>query len=228
MGSNRSRSWWIALGLVAAVALVFGRSCWFGFCNFDDPEYVIDNEHVRSGLTPDSVRWALTSTEHANWFPLVWLSLELDYELWGLRPGGFHLTNLLLHAADTLLLFWLLRRTTVEVGASGCVAALFALHPLHVESVVWITERKDVLSTLFWMLTLLAYASYAERPSVRRYALVAALFALGLMAKPMLVTLPCVMLLLDYWPLRRWESPGGNIAKPAVGWGKRACERRPT
>jgi tetratricopeptide (TPR) repeat protein len=202
---SRSRAWWVAAALVSAVVLLFGRSCWFGFCNFDDPEYVVDNKHVRSGLNWDSVRWAVTSTEHSNWFPLIWLSLELDYELWGFNPAGFHLTNVLLHAANSLLLFWLLMRMTGDIGASGSVAALFAIHPLHVESVVWITERKDVLSTLFWMLTLVAYDWYAVRPSLRRYALVLVLFGLGLMAKQMLVTVPCVLLLLDYWPLGRWQ-----------------------
>lgn len=210
----------IAAGLVVAVIVLFGRSAGFDFCNYDDPDYVIDNEHVRSGLTAESVRWAFTSTEYANWFPLLWLSLELDYQLWGtnsvgqLSAAGFHAINVVLHLANTLLLFWLLRSATGELNASGCVAALFAVHPLHVESVVWVTERKDVLSTLFWMLTLLAYVRYAARPSMLRYSLVAVLLALGLMAKQMLVTLPCVMLLFDYWPLRRWGWPQ---ASPPTG-----------
>lgn len=206
----------IVIGLALLVAVLFGRTTGFGFCNYDDPEYVTENEHVQSGLTADSIRWALTSTEHANWFPLTWLSLELDYELWGvdsvgrLAAGGFHLTNVVLHATNTLLLFWFLRAATANELASGCVAALFANHPLHVESVAWITERKDVLSTLFWMLTLLAYTRYARRPSIRRYLLVVTTFGLGLAAKQMLVTLPCVLLLIDYWPLRRWQPVTGE------------------
>ena len=184
----------------------FTRVATFEFVNIDDPDYVMENPHVQAGLCRESVSWALTSTEYANWHPLTWLSLELDSSLYGVNPCGYHLTNVVLHTANTLLLFWALRAMTGAVARSGCVAALFAIHPLHVESVAWISERKDVLSALFWMLTLLSYAHYAARPSWGRYALVVAPFALGLTAKAMLVTLPCVLLLLDFWPLRRWPS----------------------
>src|SRR5262249_58216680 len=143
-------------------------------------------------------------------------SHQVDYQLYGLSPGGFHRTNLLLHAANVVLLFLVLCRMTNALGRSAVVAALFALHPLHVESVAWVAERKDVLSTLFWMLTLAAYLHYVRRPGARRYLLVVLALGLGLMAKPMLVTLPCVLLLLDYWPLRRWRGAGGATAVTAV------------
>jgi Tfp pilus assembly protein PilF len=177
------------------------------FINYSDPFYVTDNSHVTEGLSTSSARWALTTTYRNNWHPLTWLSLQLDDELYGLNPHGYHLTNLLLHTVNVILLFWVLRRMTGAVGPSALAAALFAIHPLHVESVAWVAERKDVLSTLFWMLTLWAYLRYVERPGVGRYACVALALALGLMAKPMLVTLPFVLLLLDFWPLRRFTSP---------------------
>src|SRR5262249_39294445 len=192
--------------LALATLLVYCRVFDHPFINFDDNEYVSNNQHVQRGLTAADVRWAFTSFDCANWHPLTWLSLQLDHYLYGLRPGGYHATNLMLHIVNTLLLFLILDRMTGLVWRSAVVAALFALHPLHVESVAWVAERKDVLSTLFWMLTLWAYAWYVERPGLGRYLLVLLPFALGLLAKPMLVTLPCVLLLLDYWPFGRWAS----------------------
>lgn len=174
------------------------------FLSFDDPEYVTENEQVQSGLNRSTIRWAFTTFDNSNWHPLTWLSLIADYQLYGLKyPAGYHANNLLLHIANVLLLFGVLRAMTGMVARSAVVAALFAVHPLHVESVAWISERKDVLSTLFWLLTMAGYALYARRPQFSRYLLVVVAFALGLMAKPMLVTLPFVLLLLDYWPLRR-------------------------
>jgi tetratricopeptide (TPR) repeat protein len=170
---------------------------------WDDPEYVLDNVHVAQGLTWQGARWALTSTDAANWHPVTWLSHLLDVQLYGMNAGPQHVTNLLLHIFNTLLLFGLLYRMTEALGRSTFVAGLFAVHPLHVESVAWISERKDVLSTLFWLLTMWAYVAYVRRPGRRRYLLMLLLFALGLMAKPMLVTLPFVLLLLDFWPLQR-------------------------
>ncbi len=194
----------VGVALVAATLLVFCPCFDHPFVNFDDEDYVTQNRHVEAGLTADSIRWAFTTFDCGNWHPLTWLSLQLDRELYGgLKAGGFHLTNVLLHAASTLLLFLVLNRLTSRVGRSAVVAALFALHPLHVEPVAWVAERKGVLSTLFWMLTLAAYLYYVRRPGVRRYLLVALALALGLMAKPMLVTLPFVLLLLDVWPLGR-------------------------
>src|SRR5947208_2936793 len=186
---------------LTAYAPVLGGG--YEFLNIDDDEYVTDNPHVQAGLTSSSLWWALTSFHANNWHPLTWVSLQLDRSVFGPDPWGFHATNLLLHTANVLLLFWALRRLTGSTWRSACVAAFFAVHPLHVESVAWVAERKDVLSTLFWMLTLWAYARYAEQPGPGRYVGVVAAFAVGLLAKPMLVTLPFVLLLLDYWPLGR-------------------------
>jgi Flp pilus assembly protein TadD len=174
--------------------------------NFDDPVYVVDNPHVRTGLSLANFAWAMTSTEAANWHPLTWLSLQLDAQLYGLQPFGFHLTNVVLHSINACLLFIALRAMTGAAGRSAVVAALFAWHPLHVESVAWITARKDVLSTLFWMLTLIAYGAYARRPTWSRYGCIVLFFGLGLLAKPMLVSLPAVLCLLDYWPLDRLKG----------------------
>jgi Flp pilus assembly protein TadD len=197
----------VCVALLALTAGAMGVGCWNGFANYDDNDYVTENRMVKAGLSWSGARWAFTSTHAANWHPLTWLSLELDASLYGPESAwGYHITNLLLHAANVVLLFLALRRLTGAVWRSAAVAALFAVHPAHVESVAWISERKDVLSGLFWMLTMLAYAWYAERPNWRRYLAVAAPFALGLMAKPMVVTLPCVLLLLDYWPLGRLKS----------------------
>jgi hypothetical protein len=178
------------------------------FANYDDPFYVTKNPHVQEGLSPASMRWALTSLSDSNWHPLTWLSLQLDYQVYRLNPVGYHLTNLLLHTANVLLLFWVLQHMTAALLPSALTAALFAIHPLHVESVAWVAERKDVLSTLFWLLTLVAYVRYVEQPGIRRYGWVALALALGLAAKAMIVTLPLVLLLLDFWPLGRLRVPG--------------------
>jgi tetratricopeptide (TPR) repeat protein len=198
----------IALALVALTLAVYAPVRSYGFVNFDDAQYVSRNPEVLRGLTWSGVRWALTATHAGNWHPLTWLSHMLDVQAFGLDAGAFHLTSLALHALNGLLLFWLLRRTTGSLWRSATVAALFAVHPLHVESVAWIAERKDVLSTAFFMLTLLAYVAWVRDRRPARYVLVCALFALGLMAKPMLVTLPFVLLLLDVWPLGRVRRGG--------------------
>ncbi len=173
------------------------------FVSYDDNEYVTENPNVTGGITRESVIWAFTKSHAANWHPLTWLSHMLDCEIYGLNPLGHHITNLLIHIANSLLLFLLLSRMTGAVWRSVFVAAAFALHPIHVESVAWVAERKDVLSGLFWMLTMLAYVRYAERPNIQRYLLVLLAFAMGLMSKPMVVTLPFMLLLLDWWPLDR-------------------------
>lgn len=181
-----------------------------GFVELDDNGYITENAVVQGGLTLKGLAWAFTTLHYANWHPVTWISHMADCQLWGVNPAGHHLTSLFFHIVNALLLFWFLRRATGSVWRSWFVAALFAVHPIHVESVAWIAERKDVLSGCFWMLTMIAYASYAERPRPARYAGVLVLFALGLMAKPMLVTLPFVLLLLDYWPFRRtqgWTIP---------------------
>jgi len=193
----------IAIVLFLATFAVYFQTRQFAFVNFDDPEYVSANAHVRGGLSAANIAWAFTSTESANWFPLTRLSYLLDGELFGSDSGWFHLTSVLIHALAALLLFAFLRRATGAIWSSAFVACVFALHPLHVESVAWVAERKDVLSALFWFLALWGYVRYAERPSAGRYALVAAAFCLGLMAKPMIVTLPLLLMLLDLWPLGR-------------------------
>ena len=195
----------ICLFLVSATFAVYWQVWNYDFINLDDPAYVYKNPHVQAGLSRESIVWAFTTTHAELRMPLTWLSLMLDFELYGLNPGGYHLTNLLLHITNALLLFLVLKRMTGTLWRSGFVAALFALHPLHVESVAWVTERKDVLSTLFWILTLWGYLHYVERPGVKRYLVTVLAFTLGLMAKPTLVTLPCVLLLLDYWPLGRFQ-----------------------
>ena len=194
---------WIYALLFAATVAVYAQAAHFDFVNFDDPDYVTANTHVRGGFTAENIVWAFSSGDAANWFPLTRLSHMLDYQLFGMAAGGHHLTNVLLHALSVLLLFAFLHRATGRQWLSAWVASMFALHPLHVESVAWVAERKDVLSTMFAMLALWCYVRWVKRPSVRGYLLMALAFGLGLMAKPMIVTLPLVMLLLDVWPLGR-------------------------
>ncbi len=193
----------ISLALVLVTFVVFYQVYSFNFINYDDNVYVYENPHVRAGITPESVKWAFSSTYANFWHPLTWLSHMLDWQLFGANPAGHHLTALFFHIANTLLLFIVLKQMTEAPWRSAFVAALFALHPLHVESVAWVTERKDVLSTFFWLLTMWAYVGYVNRPKAVNYLMVILFFVLGMMAKPMLVTLPFVLLLLDYWPLGR-------------------------
>jgi regulator of sirC expression with transglutaminase-like and TPR domain len=197
----------LALAILTVITFWSLKDC--GFINFDDDHYVYENAFVQSGLNWNSIVQAFSSElveRSSNWHPLTWLSLMLDYQIFGLNPHGYHLINLLFHVMNTILLFLILYRMTKKLWPSAFVAALFAIHPLHVESVAWIAERKDVLSTFFWMLTMGAYSYYVEHPGFRRYFLVLLFFILGLMAKPMLVTLPFVLLLLDYWPLQRFQE----------------------
>jgi protein O-mannosyl-transferase len=209
---NQIKTLIICLFLIIAVLLVFGQVGSFDFSNYDDQEYVTKNPRVQSGLTVGSIVWALGATHFANWHPFTWLSYMADYELYGLKAGGYHFTNILFHLINTLLLFFLLKRMTKATGKSAFVAALFALHPLHVESVAWISERKDVLSTFFWLLTIWAYTNYVKLPGVKRYCITLVLFLFGLMSKPMVVTLPFVLILLDYWPLNRFADNQNQAA----------------
>ncbi len=209
--------------LLLAVLVVFAQTINHDFVNFDDDGYVNENPHVRDGLTAEGMAWAFTAFCSDNWHPLTWLSHMLDCQFYGLKPAGHHLTNLLLHAATAVLLFLALRRMTAALWPSAWAATLFAIHPLRVESVAWVAERKDVLSGLFFMLTLWFYTCYAQRPAWGRYWFVVASFALGLTAKPMLVTLPFVLLLLDYWPLRR-QGAGGHAEGTRQGAGGRRTE----
>lgn len=194
---------WVRAGLALLTLAAYLPVLANGFIRFDDPLYVTRNAWVKAGLTWDGFVWALTANVASNWHPLTLLSHMLDCELFGMDPLGHHLTSLLLHTASAVLLFEALRRMTGSVWRSAAVAALFALHPTHVESVAWVAERKDVLSGFFWMLTLLAWERYVREPSPKRYAAVALFLAAGLLSKPMVVTLPFVLLLLDVWPLRR-------------------------
>src|SRR5262249_10745682 len=193
----------ICVFLATITWLVFGQTLRHGFVNYDDPQYVYDNVEVTSGLTLHGLTWAFTHSYFNNWHPLTWLTHMLDWQLYERKAGGHHFTNLLLHTAGVLLLFLVLVQMTGALWRSAFVAAIFAIHPLHVESVAWIAERKDVLSGVFFMLTSGAYIRYIYRQTLGRYAIMWMLFACGLMSKPMLVTLPFVLLLLDYWPLNR-------------------------
>ncbi len=206
-----------ALVLTAAILCAFWPVLGNDFItSYDDERYVTGNRHVQGGLGLAGLSWASTATYAANWHPLTWMSHMLDWQLYGRAPMGHHLTNLLLHVANGLMLFFALHLATGSILRSSIVAALFGVHPLHVESVAWVAERKDVLSTLFWMLAIWAYVRYVTAPSIRRYAVVAGALALGLCAKPMLVTLPFVLLLLDHWPLGRFARGGRGALGPLV------------
>lgn len=206
MVSEKTRNSLIPLLLVLLTLAVYVPVLRHDFINYDDLEYVVNNVHVSGGLTTGNIRWAFSSIYQANWHPLTWLSHMLDVELFGMSPSGHHLTSLLLHIANTLLLHRFLQRTTGFQWRSTFVAALFAIHPLHVESVAWVAERKDLLSTLFFMASLLAYSRYCRKGSLANYLLTLGSFALGLLCKPMLVTLPFLLLLLDYWPMDRFSG----------------------
>ena len=221
--SPEKRNLLVSLLLVVFTLLLYNRANQLAFTNYDDHQYVSENPHVRAGLTWATVKWSLTSIEQANWHPLTWMSHALDCQSFHLNPAGHHFTSVLLHALNVVLLFLLLAWSTRRTGASFLVAALFAVHPMNVESVAWIAERKNVLSTLFFFLTLAAYGWYVLKPGWRRYLVVASLLACGLAAKPMLVTAPFVLLLLDYWPLGRiqkWSAPSDTLTieqSPMVG-----------
>lgn len=212
----------ICLMLALATLSVYWQVRNYEFVMFDDDVYIIENPHVRTGLSLENIAWAFAATYASNWHPLTWLSHMLDVQLYGMHPGQHHLTNVLLHLINTLILFLVLRQMTGKIWQSGFVAALFALHPLHAESVAWVSERKDVLSTFFWFLTMGAYTRYAEKPGMKTYLPVFFCFALGLMSKPMLVTLPFVLLLLDYWPLGRMKhfAPFANENPPRPSFAK--------
>jgi tetratricopeptide (TPR) repeat protein len=200
------RALWVSLSLIAATLIIYANVRLYPFVNSDDPVYL--NAHVLQGLTWNNVRWAFTDATVPYWHPLTFLSHMLDVSLFGTNAGGHHVTNVILHVASTLMLFGLMLQMTGWLGRSAVIAALFGLHPLRVESVAWVAERKDVLSTFFWIATTWAYVRYVHRPRARRYAAVIVLFASGLMAKPMIVTLPFTLLLLDYWPLHRINLDG--------------------
>ncbi len=231
--SQRASFRLICVGLALLSLAVYSRLLTCDFIDFDDPDYVTENQHVLDGLTLNGFAWAFRSTHAVNWHPLTWISHMADCQVYGLSPGGHHFSSLLLHMANTLLLFGVLRRLTGALWRSALVAALFAWHPLHVESVAWVSERKDVLSAFFWFLALGAYGRYAEKSKVQGpksevrgfYLLALLFFVLGLLSKPMVVTLPFVLLLLDYWPLQR--SPELSERSVAVPWSKLVWEKLP-
>jgi len=224
---GRTRTIVIYLFLAAISLVVFGQTIRYDFVNFDDDLYVYNAPAIQAGLTAQGIALAFTSQHARNWHPLATLSHMLDCQLYGLKPGGHHATNVILHIITVLLLFRVLREMTGAVWKSAIVAALFAVHPLHVESVAWVSERKDVLSAMFFLLMLGAYVRYARGPSMTRYLLVAVLFAAGLMSKPMLVSVPAILLLLDYWPLRRFEQPSSTTGKTKiVNSGNQPCTRQ--
>src|SRR5271165_1944407 len=202
----------LCLALFAVTLVFYNPIVHDGFVLLDDVPYILSNPPVRAGLTWDTVKWSFTTFHAGYWHPLTWLSHALDCQLFGLNPAGHHYVSLLFHAANAVLLFLLLLEATGLTWPSLLVAALFALHPVNVESVAWAAERKNVLSMFFFLLAMLAYGRYARRGGPGRYALVALLFILGLMAKPQIITLPCVLLLWDYWPLRRMFAgqPGAS------------------
>ncbi len=210
------RVWLLSAMLVAATLAVYLQAARFNFVMVDDPVYVGDNEHVRQGLSVGNLGWAFTTFHDGNWFPLTWISLMLDASIYGLWPGGYHLTNVLLHTANVLLVFATFTRMTRQMLPSAAVAALFAVHPLHVQSVAWIAERKDVLSMLFGLGSLYAYIAYAQTGKPWRLVLSVLFFLCSLCSKQTFVTLPCVFLLLDVWPMRRWSFAGNNSLSAAV------------
>jgi Tfp pilus assembly protein PilF len=213
--SDRFRVLLICFLLGLTTLIIFEQVRRSDFINYDDTAYVTENQHVRGGLAFNNILWAFAAAYGGNWHPITGLSHMLDCELFGLNPKWHHLVNLLFHAANTMLLFWVLKDMTGALWRSAFVAAAFALHPLHVESVAWVSERKDVLSTMFWLLTMAAYTRYTRFGGAKWYMVALLLFALGLMAKPMLVTLPFLLLLLDYWPLNRLRNKR-DIKNPAL------------
>ncbi|HEY6764644.1 MAG TPA: tetratricopeptide repeat protein [Candidatus Sulfotelmatobacter sp.] len=228
--SPEKQTFVFSLLLIALTLVLYNPANHFSFINYDDNRYVYENVHVRSGLTWTTVKWAFTSFEEANWHPLTWLSHIFDAQLFRMNPAGHHLTSVLLHAVNVVLLFLLLGRSTGRTGPSLFVAALFAVHPINVESVAWIAERKNVLSTMFFLLTIGAYGWYALKPGWKRYLAVTGLLACGLASKPMLVTVPFVLLLLDYWPLHRirgWSPPSDSLAIEQFKVGRVVLEKLP-
>ena len=212
-----------AIGLTVLILFVYGQSLQFDFISFDDDAYIIRNQHVNTGISAANIHWAFTESHSSNWHPVTWISHMLDVDLFGLNAGGHHATNLIFHSLNTLLLLLFFRLVAINQLAATTMAALFALHPMHVESVVWIAERKDMLSTFFMLLTMIAYSRYVRQRTIAAYGLVLLFCALGLMSKTMLVTLPLLLLLLDYYPLKRFDLGNPGTIEPVIlmkrlGW----------
>lgn len=224
---ERGKALWICILLVALVVVIYGQTVRHDFINYDDDSYVTENVHVLNGLNWADVKWAFTTGHTGYAHPVTWLTHQLDAQLYGTWAGGHHLNSLILHAINAVLAFLFFWRTTQKLWPSAFVAAVFAIHPLHVESVAWVAERKDVLSGFFFLLTIHAYARYAARPQPSRYALALGLFALGILSKPMLVTVPCLLLLLDYWPLRRIKDWQPAVQTPQFPVSRLILEKMP-
>ena len=227
---ERKIRWTLCILLIMATLAIYYRAIRNPFVNYDDWGYVTENSHVQQGISRDTFRWALTATEEDNWHPLTWMSHALDCQLFGLNATGHHLTSVILHLMNAALLFFMLARVTGARWRSLLVAALFALHPINVESVAWVAERKNVLSMFFFLLSLGAYGWYARKPALSKYATVCLLFTLGLSAKPMIVTLPCVLLLMDFWPLGRvqgWSSLSPEFQVPQFRFAQLVTEKIP-
>ncbi|MBY0589075.1 hypothetical protein K2X85_18020 [bacterium] len=224
-------TWLYRLVLVVAIGAVYATVGRFAFIDYDDPIFVTENTEVQKGFQPSSVAWAFRNIEAANWIPITWLTHLLDWECWKNWAGGHHLQSLGWHVAGSLLLFEALRLATGHVTASFAVAMIYALHPMHVESVAWISERKGIVSSAFGMLTLLTYVIYTLQPGPDRLSLVVISYILGLMAKPMLIPLPLLLILLDYWPLRRIQLSGTSTSEiglaPTISWGRVIVEKWP-
>ena len=207
---KKKNTYLIVLFLILISCVAFGRIAGNNFINYDDNKYITENNYIQYGINKESVKWAFTTTYFSYWHPLTWLSHMLDWSIFGAQPSGHHLVSLLLHIFAVVFLFLFLNKTTNNIWPSAFAAAFFAIHPLRVESVVWASERKDVLSMFFAMACLYSYAFYAELPKLSRYLLCLVLFSLALMSKPIMVTLPFVLMLLDYWPLKRWPTERRN------------------
>lgn len=213
------REYWICAALLAAAFVVFGSAAGNDFIGLDDDPYLVSNAMVQRGLTVDGFIWAFASVRPYYWHPMTWLSHMLICQIFGMSPAAHHLTNVFIHAVNGVLLFLLLRRMTGSLYRSAAVAAIYLVHPLRVESVAWLAERKDVLSVLFCLLTILAYARYVDDPKSRsRYAAVLLLFLCALMSKPMVIPLPALLLILDFWPLGRWRQPSPGVSRLAMAW----------
>jgi 4-amino-4-deoxy-L-arabinose transferase-like glycosyltransferase len=223
---NKKYTYLIIIFLIVTCLIAYGRILGNGFINFDDEVYLTKNLHIRSGINADTIKWAFTAVVSSNWHPLTLISHALDWSLFKDRAGGHHLINLLLHIGSAILLFLFLNKITKNFWPSAFVAALFALHPLRVESVAWAAERKDVLSMFFGLASLYAYAHYVKKPQISKYILCLILFILGLMSKPMLVTLPFLLLLLDFWPLRRWEKEQARDNSAAIPMVKQQTKKK--
>lgn len=220
----------ISLFLILAILFIYYQTKNFDFVLLDDDVYITHNPHVVRGLNSENVKWAFSNSHGGFWIPITWLTYMVDSQLHGLNAGYYHVTNLILHMLNSLLLFFVFRQMTGDIWRSGFIAALFAVHPVHVESVAWVSERKDLLFAFFWLLTMWRYHSYVKQPSPWRYACVVLFFVAGLMSKPMIVTLPFVLLLLDYWPLNRFQfkkNQRSGLEQPKVSAVKLVLEKAP-